>query len=737
MKQHRGHKNFLLKFTFFIILTIIFSGCGRHYQKIPYTWTSDHRIPPHERILSLNASPQAVFNALQQWVKDLNGDISMSTNDYRYAYHLPEQSAVRFQKLQSFTQKYWESYDENTYLKWDNTEWATLKELTDAQITKTSAETPGFVLEAKLAERTGTFNYKEQTGTKQSYLPIVSGGFTAYQSTGSGFRSFSAPTSVMVMPTTVPVYEKREKSIAFASSVSFFIYTHDTGTNVYASGTPFEKTGTRTSYHSNIGHAWWPYITGKEEAELIREAYAFLSKLNRTGELAQYASGTKEQADESSSSIAASNKLIAEIDESTIVNSTFRISPDGERIAYASGVGDMRIVTIDGHEENWYDGLAPGHPIFSPDSRHVAYIAKTGDSFVVVVDGKEGREYDNLGNGSLVFSPDSDHIAYTASTGDKWFVVIDGKEKAHYDDVANNLTFSPDSRHLAYIAKTDNKLHAVFDGKEERHYDNIALGSLTLSPDSQRIAYMASTGKKWFAVVDGREEQPYDNFGKDTLIFSPDSQRIAYVASTGNKWFAVVDRKEEQPYDNFGKDTLIFSPDSQHLAYLAKTGNKWHAVIDGKQGLPYDNLGNGSSIFSPDSQHVAYLANDGNKWFVVFDGKEMKHYDGIANDLTFSFNSELIAYSAKSGNKWFTVIDGKEGKHYDVTAKNTLTFSPDSRHFAYAAREGNKWFLVMDGKERGRYDRIISTNNLFDSPETLHYLTRNYNSFYLVKEDIK
>ena len=147
-----------------------------------------------------------------------------------------------------------------------------------------------------------------------------------------------------------------------------------------------------------------------------------------------------------------SEKLIAQIDASSWIGESLRVSPDNRRVAYVAGVGGKPLVVVDGKEGKIYDSISigAGTPIFSPDSRRVAYVAKAGDKSLVVVDGKEEKQYDGIMEGTPIFSPDSQRVAYAAGIGDKWLVVVDGKEGKEYDGIVNGASIifdSPDSLH--------------------------------------------------------------------------------------------------------------------------------------------------------------------------------------------------------------------------------------------------------------------------------------------------
>jgi hypothetical protein len=84
------------------------------------------------------------------------------------------------------------------------------------------------------------------------------------------------------------------------------------------------------------------------------------------------------------------------------------------------------------------------------------------------------------------------------------------------------------------------------------------------------------------------------------------------------------------------------------------------------------------------------------------------------------------------------VLNRKEGQRYDATSGDP-TFSPDSRHIAYMAAIGEKCFVVIDKNEGKQYDNIISIGSgriVYDSVDSLHYLTVQNSCLYLVEERI-
>ncbi len=164
---------------------------------------------------------------------------------------------------------------------------------------------------------------------------------------------------------------------------------------------------------------------------------------------------------------AASETLIADIDFSSRFPDSFRVSPNGRRVAYLTQAGDKQSAVVDGKEGREYDGIGTGTLIFSPDSKRQTYSACVGEKWLVVVDGKEGKPYDGIAKGTPIFSPDSKCVAYGASIGNKRLVVVDGKEGKRYDDIiAGTLTFGPDGKWLAYAAQLGDRQFVVANGTE-------------------------------------------------------------------------------------------------------------------------------------------------------------------------------------------------------------------------------------------------------------------------------
>ena len=205
-----------------------------------------------------------------------------------------------------------------------------------------------------------------------------------------------------------------------------------------------------------------------------------------------------------------SERLIVQIDFSSWIQESLKVSPDSKHVAYGTREGDKQFVVVDGEEGKRYEGIGEGTLIFSPDSERLAYGAQEGNKRFVVVDGKEEKRYDGIGT-TLIFSPDSERLAYTAAEGDKWFVVVDEEEGKRYEYIeGDSLIFSPDSERLAYAAAytaaEGDKEFVVLDGEEGKRYEGIVTisGGKIIFDSLDSLHYLALKGSNSIYLMEER-----------------------------------------------------------------------------------------------------------------------------------------------------------------------------------------------------------------------------------------
>ena len=133
-------------------------------------------------------------------------------------------------------------------------------------------------------------------------------------------------------------------------------------------------------------------------------------------------------AEEKSLDRAVSERLIVQIDFSSWIGESFKVSLDSKRVACGVRAGDRwalgskQFVVIDGEEGKRYDGIISA-PIFSPDSKRVAYLAVLGDKWFVVIDGEEGKRYDGFVRGGRIIFDSPDSLHYLAQKGSNIYLV--------------------------------------------------------------------------------------------------------------------------------------------------------------------------------------------------------------------------------------------------------------------------------------------------------------------------
>ncbi len=81
-----------------------------------------------------------------------------------------------------------------------------------------------------------------------------------------------------------------------------------------------------------------------------------------------------------------SERIITQIDFSSWMPESFKISPDNTRVAYTAQDGNKEFVVVDGKEEKQYDGIITfvgGRIVFdSPDTLH--YLAVKGNRIYLI-----------------------------------------------------------------------------------------------------------------------------------------------------------------------------------------------------------------------------------------------------------------------------------------------------------------------------------------------------------------
>ena len=263
-----------LKWLLIMFAICLTNGCAQHYNKIDFCWTTNHRIPPNERMISVNATPLSAKNALVKWALLHSGEVVTEKNDYGKIITLHPDSSKKFQMAHDIAEKKWNSYERNEFLKWGDGEFDRLQQFSETQIEVAPSPQTGWKLFVKIGKREGQVNVRKRAGYQTVYVP-----------------GFFSPKGVWVQPNPIkmPRYEIETKTLIFYSIVRFFIFENEGKTFIYVYALPEEgKLQVKASYGNSIGHKWHKYIDARQEAEFVGDAFSYLQTLDHLGKLQEF-----------------------------------------------------------------------------------------------------------------------------------------------------------------------------------------------------------------------------------------------------------------------------------------------------------------------------------------------------------------------------------------------------------------------------------------------------------------
>ena len=260
-------------------------------------------------------------------------------------------------------------------------------------------------------------------------------------------------------------------------------------------------------------------------------------------------------------------------------------SPGGEWIAYETESGELWVAGVDGSDAHQLtddvkrSSSGQNNPLpnweWSPDGERIAYVSGVWefgtrvryDLWVAEADGSNARQFpDDVRDWGWGWSPDGERIAYETESDELWVASADGSGPRWLtDDVGEKewsirieRWWSPDGGRIAYETgpgwERDGLWVVGADGSGARQIIDGGSGRWGWSPDGERIVYL--TGRElWVAGADGSgARQISGEFDRWGWGWSPGGERFAYL--TGRElWVAGADgsgaRKIADDIDNW------------------------------------------------------------------------------------------------------------------------------------------------------------------------------------------
>jgi len=442
---------------------------------------------------------------------------------------------------------------------------------------------------------------------------------------------------------------------------------------------------------------------------------------------------------------------------------TPRMSPDGERVAYAwrgptadldiyvKGLGfgaePLRLTEDPGDE---------AFPVWSPDGREIAFVRldeSRGAIYVVPSLGGRVRKLTDLVGfvseyPNLSWSPDGRSLAFSEQTAESQparIVALSletlGKETltSPPEGIGGDFSpeFSPDGRQIAFVRResstwgiTDVWVQTVSDSEarpltSDRYR---ACAGLAWTQDGEELVFSTDPwgpGRVLQVGVTGGDAEPVLGVGVSSAYASIQGNRMVHRQATNvpaNIWripgpkSSATDRTPEMFLSSSAIDLQpVVSPDGTQVAFTsARSGsmNIWVAEDDGsrpRQLIGFES-GSGTPAWSPDGLQIAFDSFETGS----FDIWIMDAEGGVPRQLTFepsedgtpSWSSDgrwLYFHSDRSGDSqiWKIPADGGEALQVTQGGGFFAQESWDGRLLYYSRVKGatGLWQMPVEGGE--------------------------------------
>ena len=296
----------------------------------------------------------------------------------------------------------------------------------------------------------------------------------------------------------------------------------------------------------------------------------------------------------------------------------------------------------------------------------------------------------------------------------------------------NSVSFSPDGRLLASASTLDtinlwdleSGLHTatLAEGRQTGSYvrnsvlfspNGSILASSAFSPDGASVNLWDVATRTQIAVLSHKQLVT-------SVAFSPDGRTLASgsVDETVNLWNLVTNQNIASLKHPSPVDSISFSPDGRTLVAGLRNGpiELWNLTARTKTSITGTDGGT-SVLFSPDGSTLFFVVGEGHS-VVMFDmatgtGNARYGHINVAHSTSFSPDGRALATAAKDGIvRLWDVNTGQEINRFlaatdESTAIFIVTFSPDGALLACGWGDSVILWDVATGGEFARFDNPI------------------------------